>query len=213
MENEINRLTQLAEQAPSGFLALQEEARQFTMAHTPDECIVAAQALLASPVYQARSLATFILGFVAAGSDQALALLQTRLALDEDWRVQEVLAKAFDRCCADRGYEQSLPLIRAWLAHDNPNVRRAVTEGLRIWTGRLYFKQHPEAAIEMLSRLKDDESEYVRRSVGNALKDISKKHTQLVQAEIGGWDLDDRRIQYTYRFASKLLGGSHDDMA
>lgn len=29
-------------------------------------------------------------------------------------------------------------------------------------------------AIQFLSSLKDDESEYVRKSIGNALKDISK---------------------------------------
>ena len=55
-------------------------------------------------------------------------------------------------------------------------MRRAVTEGLRIWTGRPYFHNHPEVAIQLLSQLRNDESEYVRKSVGNALRDISKKH-------------------------------------
>ena len=63
-----------------------------------------------------------------------------------------------------------------WLADSSPNVRRAFTEGLRIWTGRPYFHNHPEVAIQLLSQLRNDESEYVRKSVGNALRDISKKH-------------------------------------
>ncbi len=37
------------------------------------------------------------------------------------------------------------------------------------------FKQNPKVAISLLSKLKDDKSEYVRKSVGNSLKDISKK--------------------------------------
>ena len=96
-------------------------------------------------------------------------LLRQRVSLDKDWRVQETLAKAFDGYCKDSGYEKSLPVIEDWLSDENPNVRRAVTEGLRIWTGRDYFREHPEVAIKLLSRLKADESEYVRKSVGNAL--------------------------------------------
>lgn len=54
------------------------------------------------------------------------------------------------------------------------NVRRAVIEGLRIWTGRPYFKENPEIAIQLISEQKSDDSEYLRKSVGNALRDISK---------------------------------------
>lgn len=43
-------------------------------------------------------------------------------------------------------------------------------------TSRDYFKQNSEVAISLISKLKDDKSEYVRKSVGNSLKDISKKH-------------------------------------
>jgi 3-methyladenine DNA glycosylase AlkC len=101
--------------------------------------------------------------------------------------VQEILAKAFDRYCADIGYEQALPVIKEWLSDSSPNVRRAVTEGLRIWTGRPYFRDHPEIAVQLLSRLRDDESEYVRKSVGNAIRDISKKHKELVRNELQRW--------------------------
>jgi 3-methyladenine DNA glycosylase AlkC len=60
--------------------------------------------------------------------------------------------------------------------------RRAVSEGLRIWTNRPYFNEHPQEAINILSKYKTDESEYVRKSIGNALKDISKKHPELIKA-------------------------------
>lgn len=138
-------------------------------------------------------LATLVLARLAARSRESLALLRERVSQDDDWRVQEMLAQAFDTYCADIGYEQALPAIRDWLADPNPNVRRAVTEGLRIWTSKPYFREHPDLAIKLLSRLRDDESDYVRRSVGNALRDISRKHQALVRAELAAWDISDRK--------------------
>lgn len=42
------------------------------------------------------------------------------------------MAKAFDKFCKKIGYEKALPIIDEWLKNNNPNTRRAVTEGLRI---------------------------------------------------------------------------------
>jgi 3-methyladenine DNA glycosylase AlkC len=145
------------------------------------------------------------MGFIASESKGALTFLKGSVSKDADWRVQEMLAKAFDRYCLDIGYKNALPVIQEWLSDKNANVRRAVTEGLRIWTGREYFKDHPEVAIKLLSRLKADESEYVRKSVGNALRDISKKHKDLVKAEIAAWDSSDSKVKLTYKLASKFI--------
>ena len=95
-----------------------------------------------------------------------------------------------------------------WLFNFSPNVRRAVTEGLRIWTGREYFNTHPEVAVTLLSQFRNDESEYVRKSVGNALRDISKKHRELISNEISLWDITKRQIEQTYKLAGKFLAGS-----
>jgi len=126
-------------------------------------------------------------------------------SLDIDWRVQEILAQSFDCICSTHGYEKSLPIISDWLSDANPNVRKAVTEGLRIWTGRPYFDQNPGVAIRMLSALNADDSSYVRKSVGNALKDISKKYKELVKIEISNWNLSNSRIKETYKFAAKHI--------
>jgi 3-methyladenine DNA glycosylase AlkC len=150
-------------------------------------------------------LATFIFGRLAAQSDESLNLLRSRVGTDGDWRVQEILAQAFDQYCADRGYERALPVIEDWLADPTPNVRRAVTEGLRIWTSKPYFRDHPDVAVKLLSQLRDDDSEYVRKSVGNALRDISRKHTALVRAELQTWDVSNKRIEQTYKLASKFV--------
>jgi 3-methyladenine DNA glycosylase AlkC len=201
----IEKLIQRVQKTQHGFLDIQKAADEVVAEHKSKECLQLAKQLLNSEIYQARSLATFILGQFAANSKESVTILKERVSLDQDWRVQEISAKAFDRFCADSGYEDALPFIKEWLADSNPNVRRAVTEGLRIWTGRPYFREHPEVAIQLLSSLQKDESEYVRKSVGNALRDISKKHPELIRKELCTWDIEDKRIKQTYKLASKFL--------
>ena len=91
------------------------------------------------------------------------------------------------------------------MKNSNPNTRRAVTEGLRIWTSRSYFKENPMEAIERLSDLREDSSEYVRKSVGNALRDISKKHPELIKKELDSWKLDNQEINQVYKLANKFV--------
>lgn len=201
----IEKLIQRVEKTQHGFLDIQKAADEVADGQPAEENLRVAKQLFTSEIYQARSLATFILGRLAANSKEALEFLKRRVSQDKDWRVQEILAKAFDRYCADVGYEQALSVIKEWVADSSPNVRRAVTEGLRIWTGRPYFGDHPEVAIQLLSQLRNDESEYVRKSVGNALRDISKKHKELVRIELRGWDIANKRIEQTHKLASKFL--------
>lgn len=160
-----------------------------------------AEQFLTNPAYQVRMLATYLLGQLSAEDPRALRLLETTVAEDSNWRVQEMLAKALDYYCSTAGYEKSLPTIRKWLADENPNVKRAVIEGLRIWTSRPYFKDHSAVAIELISRHRADDSEYLRKSVGNALRDIGKKHPDRVLAEISTWDLTCKKTAFTYKLA------------
>lgn len=155
--------------------------------------------LLNDESYQARMLATHILGQLSTNNEDILKILETKIANDENWRVQEMLAKAFDHYCKTLGYEKSLLTIEKWLTSKNANVKRAVIEGLRIWTSRPYFKENPPAAINLISQHKADNSEYLRRSVGNALRDISKKYSDLIQNEISTWDLTNQEIRFTYK--------------
>jgi 3-methyladenine DNA glycosylase AlkD len=201
----VDSLILRAKQTKNGFLDIKQAAEEVVAGNMPKDSFRLAKVLFESEVNQARSLATFILGHLAATSGESLKFLRTRVSQDEDWGVQEILAKAFDNYCAITGYEQSIFVITDWLADSNPNVRRAVTEGLRIWTSRPYFRDHPDIAIKFLSRLRDDNSEYVRRSVGNALKDISKKHKTLVTAELQSWDISNKSVKQTYKLASKFL--------
>lgn len=191
--------------AMPGFLEIRNVADIVVGKHAAEESLSIAKQLYMSDIYQARSLATFILGRLSSDSPESLDFLKQRVSADPDWRVQEILAKAFDRYCADTGYANALPTIKLWLADARANVRRAVTEGLRIWTGRPYFREHPRVAVEMLGALRADESVYVRKSVGNALRDISKKHGALVEAELDRWDISVTRAGHTHKLAVKYL--------
>ena len=163
-------------------------------------------ALLAysSEVYQVRMYAVFLFGHLS-DSEEILTFLRDQVSKDENWRVQEVLAKAFDEFCKKVGYEQALLTIDEWLKNGNENAKRAVSEGLRIWTNRPYFKDNPDEAIRRLASLKDSSNEYLRKSVGNALKDISKKFPNLVKAELDSWDFGSKEAMQTYKFASKFI--------
>jgi len=201
----ITSLIQRVQKTEHGFADILKAAEEVFASHSAAEVLALAKELFASESYQARTLATFLFGKLSARSKASFTFLRKTVSRDKDWRVQETLAKAFDQYCSDIGYEKALPVIKDWLSDENPNVRRAVTEGLRIWTGRDYFREHPDAAIKLLSRLKMDESEYVRKSVGNALRDISRKHKDLIRAEVEKWDLSDKQIKQTYKLASKFL--------
>ena len=200
-----DELVRRVKKTRNGFTDIKRAAEEITGVSTDRDSLLIAKKLYASDVHQARMLATLVLGRLAARSRESLALLRERVSQDDDWRVQEMLAQAFDAYCADIGYEQALPAIRDWLADPNPNVRRAVTEGLRIWTSKPYFREHPDLAIKLLSRLRDDESDYVRRSVGNALRDISRKHQALVRAELATWNVSAKNVEQTYKLAKKFL--------
>lgn len=157
-----------------------------------------------SHTYQVRMYGVFLFGYLSEQND-ILAFMRDEVSKDDNWRVQEVLAKAFDEFCKKTGYENSLSIIDEWLQNSNPNTRRAVTEGLRIWTSRPYFKDNPNEAIRRIANLKEDASEYVRKSVGNALRGISKKFLELIKAELNNWKLESKEINQVYKLASKFI--------
>lgn len=146
----------------------------------------------------------FLFGYLSGDSD-ILTFMRDKVSKDDNWRVQEVLTKAFDEYCKNKGYENSIPVVDEWLSSDNPNTRRAVTEGLRIWTSRPYFKENPQEAIKRIALLKEDASEYVRKSVGNALRDISRKFPELIKDELKTWNLETKEIKQVYKLASRFV--------
>ena len=190
-----------------GFLDLQRMADELVDAGDAAASRAVALELLRSDVHQARCVGTFVLGRLAASDREALEILERDVSRDTDWRVQEILAKAFDRFCLDTGYEAALPVIRDWLASGSASTRRAVTEGLRIWTSRPYFREHPEVAIRLLSDHRGDDSRALRKSVGNALRDIGKTHPDLVREEVASWDLAQPGVRRVRELATRVAPG------
>ena len=62
-----------------------------------------------------------------------------------------------------------------------------------------------EKVIQRLDALKEDSGKYVRKSVGNALRDISKKFPDFIRKEVETWSLDRKEIKQVYHLASKLI--------
>ena len=204
MDKYIKSLEQEFSLIKSGFK--EEEKRALLDYKYNDRAYIKKLAFLSyeSKVYQVRMYGVFLFGYLSDDSD-ILTFMRNEVSKDDNWRVQEVLAKAFDECCKSTGYENALPVIDKWLSSDNTNTIRAVTEGLRIWTSRPYFKENPQEAIKRIAPLKEDDSEYVRKSVGNALRDISRKFPELIKEELKTWNLETKEIKQVCKLASKFV--------
>ena len=204
MKTYIKQLEKDFSPIQNGFKEEEKRALQDYQIYKIEEVEQLAHLAYQSRVYQVRMYAVFLFGYLSQ-KEAVLVFMREEVSKDDNWRVQEVLAKAFDEYCKKVGYEKALPVVDEWLVHPLANTRRAVTEGLRIWTSRPYFKEHPHEAIRRITALKEDESEYVRKSVGNALRDISKKYPMLIKAELETWTLDSKAIQQVYKLASKFI--------
>jgi 3-methyladenine DNA glycosylase AlkC len=84
-----------------------------------------------------------------------------------------------------------LERLEGWVVDPDPHVRRLVSEGTRPrlpWGPRLkVFIEDPQPLIPLLEGLRDDPSEFVRRSVANNLNDIAKDHPDLVCTVCSQW--------------------------
>ena len=87
--------------------------------------------------------------------------------------------------------EKVMKRMKEWAKHPNEHVRRLSTEGCRPrlpWASPLpAFKKNPKSVLEILDLLKNDPSEYVRRSVANNLNDIAKDNPELVVKTAKRW--------------------------
>jgi len=89
--------------------------------------------------------------------------------------------------------DRTLNRLREWTEDPNHHVRRLVSEGTRPrlpWAGRLKeFQRDPTPVLELLELLKDDPSDYVRRSVANNLNDIARDHPDIAVVTCASWSV------------------------
>lgn len=80
--------------------------------------------------------------------------------------------------------EQTMDFIHQCSQSNNLHLRRFASEGIRPylpWGLQIKsFAQNPQPIFEVLQKLMHDENEYVQKSVGNNLNDITKNHPDLV---------------------------------
>jgi len=125
-------------------------------------------------------------------------------AFEESMAAQHELTRRFTAEFSIRPFlihheAATLARLRQWAGDPDPHVRRLVSEGTRPrlpWAPRLpAFIADPAPVLALLELLRDDPSEYVRRSVANNLNDISKDHPEVVVDLAERWwaDGDDQR--------------------
>lgn len=105
--------------------------------------------------------------------------------------------------------QKMMQQMQHWASHDNYHVRRLASEGCRPrlpWAMSLpLFKQDPSAILPILEILKQDESEYVRKSVANNLNDIAKDNPQLVKTIARQWFGQHSHTDWIVKHACRTL--------
>lgn len=116
--------------------------------------------------------------------------------VDASLRALHALTQVFTAEFAIRPFIEAHPgllleQLRAWTRDASEHVRRLVSEGTRArlpWAPRLrVFATDPTPVVDLLERLRDDPSPYVRRSVANSLNDIGKDHPAQLVAIATSW--------------------------
>lgn len=151
--------------------------------------------------------------FVGEQGVQHLALSMTALQamtkrFSSEFGIRYLLIKQPQAC---------LTVLHSWLSHPCYHVRRLISEGTRPllpWAMQLpEFKHDPTPILPLLAALKDDTSEYVRRSVANNLNDIAKNQPDLVAEIAGQWlkNADKNRQKLVKHACRTLIKQGHSE--
>lgn len=96
-----------------------------------------------------------------------------------------------------------------WAHHPHEHVRRLASEGCRPrlpWAmGLPEFKKNPSPILPILEALKNDPSEFVRRSVANNLNDIAKDHPELVLRMAKQWKGQSKETDWVIKHGCRTL--------
>ena len=109
----------------------------------------------------------------------------------------------------DRDPERTMSWMNKWAEDKDEKVRRFASEGCRPrlpWAMALpKFKKDPGLILPVLEKLKNDPSEFVRKSVANNLNDISKDHPALVLDLCERWTGLSQNTDWVIKHACRTL--------
>ena len=111
--------------------------------------------------------------------------------------------------------DRALWIMSGWIGDPNRHVRRLVSEGTRPrlpWAMQLpRLIEDPSPMLPILEALRDDEEEYVRRSVANHLNDIAKDHPDLVADIAKSWlrNAEGKREKLVRHACRSLIKSGH----
>lgn len=215
------------EDALDGFEALELMPRcrhlgEAVARHLPERFPAGARVLLrvletAAPPQNGNPIGSFV--FMPAG---VVAATRGLGHFAEAMEVLKALTKRFTSEFAIRPFlrehpEKCFQLLHDWASDPNEHVRRLVSEGTRPrlpWGERVPgLILDPSPGLALLERLKDDPSEYVRRSVANHLNDIGKDHPERLLAVAKGWNKgasSDRKKLIRHALRSLVKAGNRD---
>ena len=105
--------------------------------------------------------------------------------------------------------ELTITQLEKWADHENHHIRRLASEGCRPrlpWAMALPpLKKDPTPILPILENLKNDPSEYVRRSVANNINDIAKDNPEMVIEIAKKWKGISKEVDWVIKHGSRTL--------
>ena len=105
--------------------------------------------------------------------------------------------------------KRAMAFMKKLASDADPKVRRFASEGCRPrlpWAmGLPQFKEDPGPILPILEKLKDDDSEFVRKSVANNLNDISRDNPKLVLDLCEKWHGKSDRTDWIIKHACRTM--------
>ncbi|MCK2220578.1 DNA alkylation repair protein [Actinomadura sp. ATCC 31491] len=116
----------------------------------------------------------------------------------------------------ERHRDDALKIMLGWAESPDEHLRRLASEGSRPrlpWAARVPWLMTPGPTLPVLDRLRDDPSEYVRRSVANHVNDLAKDHPEVALGLLARWRSDGgSHVEQVLRHAVRgLLRAGHPE--
>lgn len=122
---------------------------------------------------------------------------------NSNWIIREISGEPL-RSISFLPNDRLYSLLRNWVQSDDPNIRRWVSESFRPLNPLKWLRDATKNDLwfSILSLIRADPSEYVRKSVGNNLKDLTKYMPEKILTLGESW-INESKITITPDISSK----------